>query len=328
MHAVFLDYKTVDAGDLDLASIKALLPEMEVYPYSNADEVLDRIANTEVAIANKIEFDSEVFANAKNLKLICVTATGTNNIDLVSAENSGVTVCNIRDYCTESVMQHVLLSILSLTHSYPNYMNSIRKGEWQDGSSFSLLEHSITELSGKKLGIVGFGVLGKGVAKAVSLLGMELLVCRSFQPNNRSDNLINRVTFDELLKESDVISLHCPLTNETEGLFGDEAFKKMKSSVILINTARGGLIDDHALIRAIENQSIAGAAVDVLDQEPPGSDHPLMQNSYPNLIITPHIAWAAKEARQRALDRIAKNVEAFQKGSPINVVKPRGTSGN
>jgi glycerate dehydrogenase len=136
------------------------------------------------------------------------------------------------------------------------------------------------------------------------------------------------VTFDELLKESDVISLHCPLTNETEGLFGDEAFKKMKSSVILINTARGGLIDDHALIRAIENQSIAGAAVDVLDKEPPGSDHPLMQNSYPNLIITPHIAWAAKEARQRALDRIAKNVEAFQKGSPINVVKPRGTSGN
>ncbi|MBQ09855.1 MAG: glycerate dehydrogenase [Gammaproteobacteria bacterium] len=322
MHAVFLDYKTVDAGDLDLASIKALLPEMEVYSYSNETEVLNRIANTEVAIANKIDFDSEVFAHAKNLKLICVTATGTNNIDLNAAEKAGVAVCNIRDYCTESVMQHVLLSILSLTHSYSDYMSSIGKGEWEDGNSFSLLNHSITELSGKKLGIVGFGVLGKGVAKAAPLFGMELLVCESFQPDNKSDNLRDRVAFDALLKESDVISLHCPLTNETEGLFGEEAFIKMKSSAILINTARGGLIDDHALIEAIESQSIAGAAIDVLDQEPPADDHPLMQNNYPNLIITPHIAWAAREARQRALDRIAENVEAFQKGSPINVVKP------
>ena len=323
MHAVFLDYKSVDAGDLDLASIKALLPEMEVYPYSNEGEVLDRIANTEVAIANKIEFDSEVFAHAKNLKLICVTATGTNNIDLVSAENSGVTVCNIRDYCTESVMQHVLLSILSLTHSYPNYMNSIRKGEWQDGNSFSLLEHSITELSGKKIGIVGFGVLGKGVAKAAALLGMEVLICESFDPNKKSEDSLDRIGFDELLCSSDVISLHCPLTKETDGIFNDDAFEKMKSSAILINTARGGLVNDEALIKAIENKSIAGAGIDVLDQEPPSSDHPLMQKDYTNLILTPHIAWAAREARQRALDRIADNIEAFQKGKPINVVKPR-----
>ena len=160
MHAVFLDYKTVDSGDLDLGSIKAVLPEIEVYPYSNEAEVLNRIKDTQVAIANKIEFDSKVFAHAKNLELICVTATGTNNIDLDSAKNSGVTVCNIRDYCTESVTQHVLLSILSLSHSYADYMNSIQKGEWQDGSGFSLLNHPIRELSRKKLGIVGFGVLG------------------------------------------------------------------------------------------------------------------------------------------------------------------------
>ena len=196
MHAVFLDYKTVDSGDLDLGSIKAVLPEIEVYCYSNESQVLNRIKDTQVAIANKIEFDSKVFAHAKNLELICVTATGTNNIDLDSAKNSGVTVCNIRDYCTESVTQHVLLSILSLSHSYADYMNSIQKGEWQDGSGFSLLNHPIKELSGKKLGIVGFGVLGKGVAKAASALGMEILVSESFDPNKESKDSMKRVEFD------------------------------------------------------------------------------------------------------------------------------------
>ena len=322
MHAVFLDYKTVDAGDLDLRSIETLLPEMEIYPYSNETEVLDRIENAEVAIANKVVFDAEVFARAKKLKLICVTATGTNNIDLDSAEKAGVTICNIRDYCTESVTQHVLLSILSLSHSYLDYMSSIQRGEWQEGSGFSLLEHPIRELSGKKLGIVGFGVLGKGVAKAASMLGMETLICESFDPDKPNDSL-DRVGFNQLLRESDVVSLHCPLTKETDGIFNDDAFEKMKSSAILINTARGGLVNDEALIKAIENKSIAGAAIDVLDQEPPDSDHPLMQKEYRNLIITPHIAWAAREARQRALDRIANNVEAFLKEKPINVVKPR-----
>lgn len=322
MHAVFLDYKTVDAGDLDLESIRAVLPEIKVYPYSTEAEVLDRIQDIEVAIANKIEFDSRVFDYANKLRLICVTATGTNNINLDSAEKAGVAICNIRDYCTESVTQHVLLSILSLSHSYFDYMHSIQRGEWQEGSGFSLLEHPIKELSGKKLGIVGFGVLGKGVAKALSILGMETLICESFNPDKTDDSL-DRVGFDEMLRESDVVSLHCPLTEETDGIFNEDAFEKMKSSAILINTARGGLVNDQALIKAIENKSIAGAAIDVLDQEPPGLDHPLMQNNYKNLIITPHIAWAAREARQRALDRIADNIEAFMKGKPINVVKPR-----
>ena len=321
MHAIFLDYKTVDMDDLDLGSIKAFLPNIEVYSYSNEAEVLQRIAETEVAIANKIEFNSEVFLHAKNLKLICVTATGTNNIDLDAAEKAGVTVCNIRDYCTESVTQHVLLSILSLTHSYPDYLASIDSGEWQEGNSFSLLDHSITELSGKKLGIIGYGVLGKGVAKAAKLLGLDLLICESFEPSKKSNASIDRVPFDKLLRESDIISLHCPLTKQTERLFNADAFSKMKSSSILINTARGGLIDDDVLIKALEKKSIAGAAIDVLDEEPPKASHPLIKNKYPNLIITPHIAWAAREARQRALDRISDNIEAFQMGNPINVVK-------
>ena len=321
MHAVFLDYKTVDANDLDLGSIKELLPEIVVHPFSNEAEVLERIEDAEVAIANKVVFDAEVFARAKKLKLICVTATGTNNIDLEAATRSGVVVCNIRDYCTDSVVQHVLLSILTLMHSFKDYSDSIESGDWQDGKSFSLLQHPITELSGKSIGILGYGVLGQGVARAAVNLGLNVLVCESFAKDKKPDEDFRRISFEAFLSESDIISLHCPLTDNTEGLFDDNAFKKMKSSAILINTARGGLINDHALIKAIEDKAIAGAAIDVLNQEPPDSDHPLMQKQYSNLIITPHIAWAAREARQRALDRIAENIKAFQNDVPINVVR-------
>jgi len=320
MHAVFLDYKTVDANDLDLGSIKALLPEIVIYSFSNEEEVLARIEDAEVAIANKVVFDAKVFARATKLKLICVTATGTNNIDLEAAKQSGVMVCNVRDYCTDSVVQHVLLSILTLKHSSRDYSASMESGDWQKGNSFSLLQHPITELSDKSLGIVGYGVLGQGVARAAAALGLNVLLCESFAKNNKSDQGLERISFEAFLAESDIISLHCPLTDNTEGLFDENAFKKMKSSAILINTARGGLIDDHALIKAIEDKAIAGAAIDVLNQEPPDSDHPLMQKQYSNLIITPHIAWAAREARQRALDRIAENIEAFQNNRPINVV--------
>ena len=320
MHAVFLDYKTVDANDLDLGSIEALLPEIVVHSFSNQEEVLSRIEDVEVAIANKVVFDADVFARATKLKLICVTATGTNNIDLEAAKQSGVVVCNIKDYCTDSVVQHVLLSMLTLKHSSRDYSASMDNGDWQEGNSFSLLQHPITELSGKSLGIIGYGVLGQGVARAATTLGLRVLISESFAENNKPDEGIARVPFDTLLAESDIISLHCPLTDNTEGLFDETAFEQMKSSAILINTARGGLINDHALIKAIEDKAIAGAAIDVLDQEPPDSDHPLMQKQYSNLIITPHIAWAAREARQRALDRIAENIEAFQNNRPINVV--------
>ena len=321
MHAVFLDYKTVDANDLDLGSIKELLPEMVVHPFSNEVEVLERIESAEVAIANKVVFDAEVFARASKLKLICVTATGTNNIDLEAATRSGVVVCNIRDYCTDSVVQHVLLSILTLMHSFKDYSDSIESGDWQDGKSFSLLQHPIAELSGKSIGILGYGVLGQGVARAAATLGLNVLICESFAKEKKPDEDLERISFEAFLTESDIISLHCPLTDNTEGLFDDNVFKTMKSSAILINTARGGLINDHALIKAIEDKAIAGAAIDVLNQEPPDSDHPLMQKQYSNLIITPHIAWAAREARQRALDRIAENIKAFQNDAPINVVR-------
>ena len=206
-------------------------------------------------------------------------------------------------------------------HSFKDYSVSIESGDWQDGKSFSLLQHPIAELSGKSIGILGYGVLGQGVALAAATLGLNVLVCESFAKDKKPDEDLKRISFETFLTESDIISLHCPLTDNTEGLFDDNAFKKMKASAILINTARGGLINDDALIKAIEDKVIAGAAIDVLNQEPPDSDHPLMQKQYSNLIITPHIAWAAQEARQRALDRIAENIKAFQNDSPINVVR-------
>ena len=195
MHAVFLDYKTVDANDLDLGSIKELLPEMVVHSFSNEAEVLERIEDAEVAIANKVVFDAEVFAQATKLKLICVTATGTNNIDLEAATRSGVVVCNIRDYCTDSVVQHVLLSILTLMHSFKDYSDSIESGDWQDGKSFSLLQHPIAELSGKSIGILGYGVLGQGVARAAATLGVNVLVCESLAKDKKLDEDLKRISF-------------------------------------------------------------------------------------------------------------------------------------
>jgi len=255
-----------------------------------------------------------------------LVATGTDNVDLVAAKEQGVTVCNIKNYCTDSVAQHVVLSILALSHHFNEYQLSLKQGLWQKSEQFCLLEYPITELSAKTLGIVGLGVLGTAVANLAVSFGMRILVAESFRPENGMTNdaqqkpEFKRVPFQDLVSQSDVISLHCPLTPETKNLFDLKTFKSMKKNALLINTARGGLINDEALLHALENGSIAGAALDVLDREPPAADHPLLTSGLPNLIVTPHIAWAAKEARQRALDEIAKNIACYLKGEPRNVV--------
>ena len=203
---------------------------------------------------------------------------------------------------------------------------SLKQGLWQKSEQFCLLEYPITELSSKTLGIVGLGVLGTAVANLAVSFGMRILVAESFRPENSSKNDEQQkpefkwVPFQDLVAQSDVVSLHCPLTAETKGLFDLQAFKTMKKNALLINTARGGLINDKALLYALENKLIAGAALDVLDREPPAADHPLLTSGLPNLIVTPHIAWAAKEARQRSLDEIAKNIACYLEGEPRNVV--------
>jgi len=326
MKTAFLDYKTVDPSDLDLSPLRKIAPNLILYDKTAADEVNKRIQDAEIIIINKTKLDAAALYQAKKVKLICLVATGTDNVDLVAAKEQGVTVCNIKNYCTDSVAQHVVLSILSLSHHFNEYQLSLKQGLWQKSEQFCLLEYPITELSAKTLGIVGLGVLGTAVANLAVSFGMRILVAESFRPANSMTNdaqqkpEFKRVPFQDLVSQSDVISLHCPLTPETKNLFDLKTFKSMKKNALLINTARGGLINDEALLHALEHGSIAGAALDVLDREPPAADHPLLTSGLPNLIVTPHIAWAAKEARQRALDEIAKNIACYLKGEPRNVV--------
>jgi glycerate dehydrogenase len=326
MKTAFLDYKTVDPSDLDLSPLRKIAPNLILYDKTAADEVNKRIQDAEIIIINKTKLDAAALYQAKKVKLICLVATGTDNVDLVAAKEQGVTVCNIKNYCTDSVAQHVVLSILALSHHFNEYQLSLKQGLWQKSEQFCLLEYPITELSAKTLGIVGLGVLGTAVANLAVSFGMRILVAESFRPESGMTNdaqqkpEFKRVPFQDLVSQSDVISLHCPLTPETKNLFDLKTFKSMKKNALLINTARGGLINDEALLHALENGSIAGAALDVLDREPPAADHPLLTSGLPNLIVTPHIAWAAKEARQRALDEIAKNIACYLKGEPRNVV--------
>ena len=326
MKTAFLDYKTVDPSDLDLSPLRKIAPNLILYDKTAADEVNKRIQDAEIIIINKTKLDAAALYQAKKVKLICLVATGTDNVDLVAAKEQGVTVCNIKNYCTDSVAQHVVLSILALSHHFNEYQLSLKQGLWQKSEQFCLLEYPITELSAKTLGIVGLGVLGTAVANLAVSFGMRILVAESFRPENGMTNdaqqkpEFKRVPFQDLVSQSDVISLHCPLTPETKDLFDLKTFKSMKKNALLINTARGGLINDEALLHALEHGSIAGAALDVLDREPPAADHPLLNSGLPNLIVTPHVAWAAKEARQRALDEIAKNIACYLKGQPRNVV--------
>ena len=326
MRIAFLDYKTVDPGDLDLSPLRKITPNLVLYDKTATDEINERIQDAEIVIINKIKLDAAAIQQAKKVKLICLVATGTDNVDLVAASKQGITVCNIKNYCTDSVAQHVVLSMLALSHHFDEYQVSLKQGLWQKSEQFCLLEYPITELSAKTLGIVGLGVLGTAVANLAVSFGMRILVAESFRSENNTASAeqqkpeFKRVAFQDLIAQSDVISLHCPLTAETKGLFDLKAFKTMKKNALLINTARGGLINDEALLHALENKLIAGAALDVLDREPPAADHPLLTSGLPNLIVTPHIAWAAKEARQRSLDEIAKNIACYLKGEPRNVV--------
>ncbi len=314
MKAVFLDWATM-GPDLDTGELRALLPELEVFDVTEDDEVADRIRDAAFVLTNKIRLSDELLEHCPELQFIGLTATGTDNVDLEAAARHGVAVCNIRAYCTQSVAEHVFGVLLYLTHSLGRYAADVRAGEWQRSDNFCLLTHPVRELSAMTLGIVGYGELGKGVAKTGAAFGMEVIV--SARPGT-SEARDDRVSFAELLSRSDVISLHCPLNADTRNLFGAEEFRKMKKDAILINTARGGLVDSAALAKALRTGQIAAAAIDVLPKEPPVQGEPLLDYKGDNLIVTPHIAWATNEARQAALDELAANVAAFMAGRQRN----------
>ena len=316
MKAVFLDYDTMGPG-LDLEPLYAVTPDLTIYDGTADDEVAERIAGAEIVFTNKIGLTQELLSSAPKLKLVALTATGTDNVDLGQAEKSGIAVANIRDYCTNSVVEHVFGTLLMLTRSLPGYRETVAAGDWQDSDNPVLFSHPIRELSAMTLGIVGYGSLGKGVAAVGRAFDMKVIVSARPGSNEIPEG---RVSFDEVLATADVISLHCPLNDETRNLFGAEQFAAMKESAFLLNTARGGLIDSQALSDALSNGAIAGAAVDVLPQEPPIDGDPLLDYKGDNLVVTPHIAWATNEARQSAIDELAANAAAFMAGKSRNRV--------
>ncbi len=316
MKAVFLDFATMGPG-LDVSALRALLPELEIFDATSSEQLAMRIRDTEIVLTNKARFSSELLSDNPSLRLIGLTATGTDNVNLVSARQHGVAVCNIRGYCSESVAEHVFGCLLSLSHNLTRYDAAVKRGDWQQSEDFCLLSYPIRELSGMTLGIVGYGALGKAVAKIAKAFGMTVIISARPGTSTIENGL---VSFDELLQRSDAVSLHCPLTPATAGLFAAEEFRKMKSGAILINTARGALVDTSALAAALQNGDIAAAAVDVLPQEPPVDGDPLLDYDGPNLIITPHIAWGTNEARQAAIDELVANVAAFLAGEERNRV--------
>lgn len=323
--AAFLDFDSLGPADIDTASLTRVLPGLRFYPETAAADLPERIAGNDVLIVNKVQLDRDVLAGVERLRLICLAATGTDNIDLDYAAAHGIAVCNITDYCTPSVAQHVFALLLALTHHLEAYRQLLDASAWQRSAQFCLLDFPIRELAGKQLGIVGYGALGQGVARVAEAFGMEVVAARrpyrggGAAPATTSGG-ISRISFDELLHTSDVISLHCPLNEETRHLINASALAAMKSGAVLINTARGGLVDSAALVEALRNRKIAGAGIDVLAQEPPVDGDPLLSASLPNLIVTPHIAWAARESRQRAVDQIAANIDSFLNGSRRNRV--------
>ncbi|MGQ0429366.1 MAG: D-2-hydroxyacid dehydrogenase [Gammaproteobacteria bacterium] len=316
MHAVFLDFGTVSSGDLDTGPLERILPGIVLHAQTPDTEVAARIAGREVALANKSVFDRAVIAANPQLRLIALTATGTDNVDLVAAREAGIAVCNLRDYCTASVVQHVFAMLLALTHRLADYQALVRAGRWQRAGQFSVFDHPIRELQGRAFGIVGFGTLGRAVARVAESFGMQVLLA------NRPGGLPadGRHDLDEMLPRLDVLSLHCPLTDATRRLVSAARLARMKPEAVLINTARGALVDAAALAAALKAGRLGGAGIDVLEREPPPADHVLLDPAIPNLIVTPHVAWAAREARQRCLDELARNVEACLAGGRRNRV--------
>lgn len=319
MRGVFLDDHSVTRGDLDLEGLRKTLPEWIFPGNTSAADTAAAIRDADVVISNKVRLDSEALSAAGRLKLVCIAATGTNNIDLVAAGRLGITVCNVQAYATASVVEHVFMTILALGHRLHSHTRAVQQGAWQVAEQFCLLDYPFHELGGRNLGIVGYGELGQAVARTAAGFGLNVLV--SQRPGGAESP--GRYPFDQLLEDADIISLHCPLTAATRNLIGAPELKKMRNTALLINTARGGIVNEADLAAALIRGEIAGAAVDVLTEEPPRHGNPLLEPGIPNLIVTPHIAWAGTRARQNLIDELARNIQAFLAGTPRNVVQAR-----
>lgn len=293
--------------------------EVVIYPRSTAAEVPERIQDADVIIANKVPICEETIKEAKNLKLVCVTATGINNLDGDYLKKRGIAAYNVAGYSTEAVAQHTFALLFYVLEKLSYYDNYVKSGEYARGSCFSHFSQSFCELSGKTWGIIGLGAIGRKVAEIASVFGCKV-ICYSAS-GNKYESPYEQVEFDELLERSDILSVHAPLNAYTEKLMTLEAFRKMKKSAVFINVARGAIVDEQDLYTALTEGEITGAALDVLAQEPMDPENPLLKiQDSSRLIITPHIAWAAKETRFRVVDEVVKNIDGFLSGETRNRV--------
>ncbi len=282
-----------------------------------AAEILDRLKDTTVAITNKVPLRAETLSKLPKLKMIAVAATGYDVIDIDYCKAHGIAVANIRNYAVHTVPEHAFALILALRRNLLAYRRDVENGVWQQAEQFCFFNHPIGDLSGATIGILGEGAIGQGTAKIARGFGMRVLFADHAPPKAPG---VEFTPLDQVLAESDVISLHCPLTPESRNMIGPEQFRKMKKTALLINTARGGLVDEAALIRALDEGLIAGAGFDVLTKEPPKEGNPLLEIRRTNFILTPHVAWASDNAMQFLADQLIDNIEAFVKGKPQNLV--------
>jgi glycerate dehydrogenase len=313
MQAVFLDQQTFSSS-ISLASIESQVSQLNCYATTTDDQVIERCKNADIIITNKVVLSESSLKQLPQLKLVCIAATGMNNIDLSAAKALGISVNNVSGYSQASVSQYVFAQMLAYFNNTTHHNKNTEQGHWQSSPTFCYHGKGSQELAGKKIGIIGYGNLGKAVANIAQAFGMEVLIAE--RPNT-TEIREHRHSFTDVLKQADVISLHCPQTPETLNLLNSESLALMKTSALLINTARGALVNSNDLLHALKNNEIAHAILDVLEQEPPAANHPLinamMNNEINNLSLTAHIAWASIESQQRLIDLVSDNIANFNK---------------
>ncbi len=291
------------------------LGDVRIYGRTSPEELPARVADADIVLCNKVPITAEVMAGAPKLKYVGLCATGYNNVDVAYARAHGITVCNVPSYSTDAVAQHTFAFILALYNRVADYNATVVAGDWIRSPIFSYFPLPITELAGKTIGIVGYGAIGRRVAQIAKAFGMAVLV---YTRRPCGDPTVEQVPLDDLLSRADIVTLHCPLNEQSVGMMDAAAFAKMKRGALFINTARSPLVDEVALRAALDSGHLGGAGLDVLETEPMAADCPLI--GAPRCLITPHVAWAGRETRARLVEQVAANVRAFLNGTPINTV--------
>lgn len=318
MKAVFLDYQSLSPEDLDLTKVWNLPFDFERFDTTGYSETANRINNADIVLTNKVVLDKKLLSTNPQIKLVVILATGTNNVDLKVANSLGIPVCNISGYSTESVAQHTIACLLELSRRLHEYRTAVDKGKWSDSPFFCLPEYPIRDLAGQTMGIIGYGAIGKRVHELAEAFGMNVVISESLVPGTSEQ--AGRTPLTKLYRDSDVVSIHCPLSPHSKNLVDREVFSAMKENAILLNMARGGIVHENDLLDALKSGEIMAAATDVLTKEPPPENHVLLSEKLPNLLITPHVAWASRQSRQNLVDQVFEILNSFTNGNIINRV--------